>query len=49
MDVRQEIEDNLLGVDLNSIEEIAVILWYGATHSQVGSQLWVTDIGLRIK
>ena len=49
MDVRQEIEDNLLGVDLNSIEEIAVIFWCGATHSQAGSQLWVTDIGLRIK
>ena len=49
IDVRQEIEDNLLGVDPDSIEEIAVLLWCGATHSQARSQLWVTDIALKIK
>jgi hypothetical protein len=49
LDVRKEIEDNLLGIDPDSIEEIAVILWCGASHSQAGGELWITDIALRNK
>jgi TolB-like protein len=49
LDVRMEIEDNLLGIDSDSIEEIAVILWCGANHSQAGAELWITDVALRTK
>ncbi len=49
LDVRMEIEDNLLGIDPGSIEEIAVIFWCGANHSQAGAELWITDITLKNK
>jgi TolB-like protein len=49
LDVRMEIEDNLLGIDSDSIEEIAVIFWCGANHSQAGAELWITDVALRTK
>jgi|GEM_PF-1203397 len=49
LDVRREIEDNLLGIDPDSIEEMAVILWCGANHSQAGAELWITDIALTNK
>lgn len=49
LDIRREIEDNLLGIDPNTIEEIAVILWCGATHSQASAELWITGIALKNK
>ena len=49
IDIRREIEDNLLGSDIESLRKIAVIVWCGATSSQAGSELWITDISLRAK
>jgi TolB-like protein len=47
IDIRKEIENNLLGTDAGNIRQIAVILWCGATHPQAGSELWITDIELK--
>ena len=46
INLKKEIEDNLMGLNSTDIRQIAVILWCGATHSQAGSELWVTDITL---
>ncbi|MFH1672501.1 MAG: hypothetical protein ABIF87_03645 [Pseudomonadota bacterium] len=47
--MRREIEDNLLGIDPDSIAEIALIIWCGANYSQAGAELWITDVALRTK
>lgn len=49
IDIRKEIEDNLLGVDIASLRKIAVVIWCGANHSQAGSELWITDISMKTK
>lgn len=49
LDIRQEIESNLLAVDPDAVEEVAVILWAGANHAQAGAELGVTDVSLKIK
>jgi len=49
IDIRREIENNLMGVDPDSIRSVVVIIWCGATHSQAGSELVVTDLSLRRK
>lgn len=49
LDVRREIEDNLLGIDANSLRKIVIVIWCGATHRQAGSELWITDISLMVK
>jgi len=46
INIRQEIEGNLMGIDPNSVSEIVILLWCGATNRQAGSELWVTDIRL---
>ena len=49
IDIRQEIENNLLGIEPDDVRQIAVVLWCGATHPQAGSELWITDILLIVK
>jgi len=49
INIRQEIESNLLGVDPESIRFIAVVIWCGANHAQAGSEFWVTDLSLKDK
>jgi hypothetical protein len=49
IDIRKEIENNLLGVDAENIRQIAVILWCGASHPQAGSELWITDLSIKAK
>lgn len=46
LDIRREIENNLLGIDPESIEEIGVVIWCGANHSDAAAELWITDIYL---
>jgi TolB-like protein len=47
INLKKEIEDNIMGLNAADIRQIAVILWCGATHSQAGSELWITDISLK--
>jgi hypothetical protein len=49
IDVRREIENNLLGIEPNVIRQVAVVLWCGATHPQAGAELWITDLSLKAK
>jgi len=49
IDLRKELESNLMGVNPDNISKIAIILWCGATGSQAGSELWATDISLTKK
>ena len=49
IDIRQQVESKLLGVDPESIRKVAVIIWCGATHRQAGTELWITDITLQAK
>ena len=46
IDVQREIENNLMNVNPESIRQVAIILWCGATHGQASSELWATDISL---
>ena len=46
IDIRREIESNLLGMEPEAVRRIAVILWCGASHPQAGSELWVADVSL---
>lgn len=49
IDIRHEIEDNLIGVDIASLRKIAVVIWCGANHPQAGSEMWITDVSMRAK
>ncbi len=49
LDIRKEIEDNLLGVDATAVRKVALVIWCGANHSQAGSELSITDIRLKLK
>ena len=49
IDIRNEIENNLMGVDPDAVRSIVVVLWCGATYAQAGSELVVTDLSLRRK
>jgi hypothetical protein len=49
IDIRQEIESNLMGINPEQIRSIAVIIWCGASHEQAGAEMWVADISLRDK
>jgi TolB-like protein len=49
IDIRQEIENNLLGIEPDGVRQIAVVLWCGATHPQAGTELWITDVSLKAK
>ena len=49
IDIREEIEDNLLGVNADALKKVAIVIWCGATHNQAISELWITDINLEEK
>ena len=49
IDLRKEIEGNLLGIDIEALRKVAVIIWCGASGSQAGSELWITDVSLKTK
>lgn len=49
IDIRKEIEGNLLGADIEALRKIAIVLWCGASGSQAGAELWITDISLRTR
>jgi TolB-like protein len=49
INLKKEIEDNIMGFNSTDIRQVAVILWCGATHSQAGSELWVTDMSVCAK
>jgi TolB-like protein len=49
IDIRKEVEDNLLGIDVETLRKIAIVIFCSATHSQAGSELWITDISIRPK
>lgn len=49
LDLRREVEDNLMGVDPDTIEEIGVALWCGANGVSAGADLWVTDLELTLR
>ncbi len=46
IDIRREIESNLLGIEPESVRRIAVIFWCGASDPQAASELWVADVSL---
>lgn len=49
LDLRKEIENNLLGTDIEALRKVAVIIWCGASGSQAGSELWITDVSVKTK
>ena len=49
IDIRQEIESNLMGINPEQIRSIAVIIWCGASHEQADAEMWVADISLNDK
>jgi hypothetical protein len=49
MDVRREIDENLLGVVPGHVRTIAIALYCGATDDGAGAELWSSDLSLRPK
>ncbi|MDI6755026.1 MAG: CsgG/HfaB family protein [Thermodesulfobacteriota bacterium] len=49
IDIHREIENNLLGINPQSVRQVAVILWCGATHPQAAAELIISDIILQQK
>jgi hypothetical protein len=49
LDIRREIEDNLLGVVPDQVRTITIALYCGATDDGAGADLWVSDLSLRPK
>lgn len=49
IDVRREIEENLVGVVAEQVRTIAIVLYCGATDDGAGAELWVSDLSLRPK
>jgi hypothetical protein len=47
LDIRREIEENLLGVVAEQVRTVAIVLYCGATDAGAGAELWVTDLSLR--
>lgn len=47
LDIRREIEENLLGVVAEQVRTVAIVLYCGATDNGAGAELWVTDLSLR--
>ena len=47
LDVRREIEENLLGVAAEQVRTVAIVLYCGATDDGAGAELWATDLSLR--
>lgn len=49
LDIRREIEENLLGVIPDQVRTIAIALYCGATDDGAGAELWASDLSLRPK
>jgi CHAT domain len=47
LDIRREIEENVLGVVPDQVRTIAIALYCGATDRGAGAELWVSDLSLR--
>lgn len=47
LNIRREIEENLLGVVAGQVRTIEIALYCGATDDGAGAELWVTDLSLR--
>ncbi|HSU17485.1 CHAT domain-containing protein [Longimicrobium sp.] len=47
LDIRREIEENLLGVVAEQVRTVAIALYCGATDDGAGAELWVSDLSLR--
>lgn len=47
IDIRREIEENLVGVVAEQVRTVAIVLYCGATDDGAGAELWVTDLSLR--
>lgn len=47
LDIRREIEENLLGVVPDQVRMIAIALYCGATDDGAGAELWASDLSLR--
>lgn len=49
IDIRKELEDNLISVNQKDIKKITVAIWCTATHKQASTELWISDISLSYK
>ena len=49
IDIRKELEDNLIGMNPKDIKKITVAIWCTATHKQASTELWISDISLSYK
>jgi hypothetical protein len=49
LDIRREIEENLIGVVPDQVRTIAIALYCGATDDGAGAELWASDLSLRPK
>jgi hypothetical protein len=49
LDVRREIEENLIGVAVEQVRTVAIVLYCGANDAGAGAELWVSDLSLRPK
>lgn len=49
LDIRRELEENVLGVVPGQVRTIAIALYCGATENGAGAELWVGDLSLRPK
>jgi TPR repeat protein len=49
LDIRREIEENLLGVVAGQVRTVAIALYCGATDAGAGAELWASDLSLRPK
>jgi hypothetical protein len=47
IDIRREIEENLLGVVAEQVRTVAIVLYCGATDPGAGAELLATDLSLR--
>ena len=47
VDIRREIEENLLGVVPDQVRTIVIALYCGATDHGAGAELWASDLSLR--
>jgi hypothetical protein len=49
LDIRREIEENLLGAVAEQVRAVTIALYCGATDHGARAELWVTDLSLRPK
>jgi hypothetical protein len=47
LDIRREIEENLVGVVAEQVRTVAIVLYCGATDDGAGAELWASDLSLR--